>query len=132
MTPRLVLTGITKRYPTVVANQDIDLTVVPGEIHAVLGENGAGKSTLMKIIYGTVKPDAGTIRWEGQPVTIANPGHLRQGFSLAQVAPGVSGLGLVRALLPRRTATLSLLQVGPEVQACVVLVPPSVSLLEPL
>lgn len=65
-------------------------------------------------------------------ITIANAGHLRHGFSLAQVAPGVSGLGLVRALLPRRTATLSLLQVGAEVQACVVLVPPSVSLLEPL
>ncbi|WP_284620201.1 PAS domain S-box protein [Aquabacterium humicola] len=65
-------------------------------------------------------------------ITIVNPGQLRQGFSLAQVAPGVSGLGLVRALLPRRTATLSLLQVGAEVQACVVLVPPSVKLLEPL
>jgi PAS domain S-box-containing protein len=65
-------------------------------------------------------------------ITIANPGQLRQGFSLAQVAPGVSGLGLVRALLPRRTATLSLLQVGAQVQACVVLVAPSISLLEPL
>jgi PAS domain S-box-containing protein len=65
-------------------------------------------------------------------ITIVNSGHLRQGFSLAQVAPGVSGLGLVRALLPRRTATLSLLQVGTEVQACVVLVTPSISLLEPL
>jgi PAS domain S-box-containing protein len=65
-------------------------------------------------------------------VTITNGGQLRQGFSLAQVAPGVSGLGLVRALLPRRTATLSLLQVGAQVQACVVLVPPSISLLEPL
>ena len=78
MTPRLVLSGITKIYPTVVANQGIDLTVLPGEIHAVLGENGAGKSTLMKIIYGAVKPDAGTLAWEGSPVTIANPARARR------------------------------------------------------
>jgi PAS domain S-box-containing protein len=65
-------------------------------------------------------------------ITVANQGQLRAGFSLAQVPPGVSGLGLVRALLPRRTATLSLLQVGPEVQASVALVPPSIAVLEPL
>ncbi len=78
MPPRLVLAGITKIYPTVVANSGIDLTVLGGEIHAVLGENGAGKSTLMKIIYGAVKPDAGTITWEGRPVTIANPARARR------------------------------------------------------
>ena len=72
-TPRLALTGITKRYPSVVANDDIALCVLPGEIHAVLGENGAGKSTLMKIIYGAVRPDAGEIRWEGRPVRIDSP-----------------------------------------------------------
>ena len=71
-------TGITKIYPSVVANEDVDLTVMPGEIHAVLGENGAGKSTLMKIIYGVVKPDAGEMRWEGQPVVVANPAHARE------------------------------------------------------
>jgi ABC-type uncharacterized transport system ATPase subunit len=76
--PRLALTGITKIYPTVVAVDGVDLTVFPGEIHAVLGENGAGKSTLMKIIYGVVKPDAGTILWEGRPVTIANPARARK------------------------------------------------------
>jgi len=65
-------------------------------------------------------------------ISVFNPGQLREGFSLAQVPPGVSGLGLVRALLPRRTATLTLLQVGIEVEAKVVLVPPSITLLEPL
>ncbi len=65
-------------------------------------------------------------------ISIHNPGQLRAGFSLAQVPTGVSGLGLVRALLPRRTATLTLAQVGNEVQARIVLVPPSITLLAPL
>ena len=76
--PRIELNGITKVYPAVVANQDISLAAMPGEIHAVLGENGAGKSTLMKIIYGVVRPDAGEIRWEGRPVSIASPLQARQ------------------------------------------------------
>src|SRR5258708_36816536 len=71
--PRLVLTGITKRYPSVVANDGVSLSVRPGEIHAVLGENGAGKSTLMKIICGVTKPDAGTILWSHQYETIVAP-----------------------------------------------------------
>jgi simple sugar transport system ATP-binding protein len=78
MAPRIELSGITKVYPAVVANQDVSLVAMPGEIHAVLGENGAGKSTLMKIIYGVTKPDAGEIRWEGRPVTIASPGDARR------------------------------------------------------
>ncbi len=76
--PRLRLSGITKVYPSVVANDGVDLAVLPGEIHAVLGENGAGKSTLMKIIYGVVRPDAGTIRWNDDAVTIANPARARR------------------------------------------------------
>jgi simple sugar transport system ATP-binding protein len=76
-TPRLQLSGITKRYPAVVANSDVSLTVQPGETHAVLGENGAGKSTLMKIIYGSVKPDAGSVVFNGSPVHIRNPQEAR-------------------------------------------------------
>ncbi|MGD0848301.1 ABC transporter ATP-binding protein [Bradyrhizobium sp.] len=76
--PRLVLTGITKRYPSVVANENVSLSVRPGEIHAVLGENGAGKSTLMKIIYGVTKPDAGTIMWNDQYETIVAPSQARR------------------------------------------------------
>ena len=72
-TPRLQLTGITKRYPNVVANNNVSLTVLPGEIHALLGENGAGKSTLVKIIYGSVKPDEGTVSFNGNIAHIRNP-----------------------------------------------------------
>ena len=71
--PRIRLTGITKRYGEVLANDSISLTLMPGEIHAVLGENGAGKSTLMKIIYGAVKPDAGNISINGQTEKLQSP-----------------------------------------------------------
>lgn len=76
--PRLVLRDIRKVYPTVVANDGVDLQVAPGEIHAVLGENGAGKSTLMKIIYGVTCPNAGEMQWEGRPVTVTSPAHARE------------------------------------------------------
>ena len=76
--PRLQMLGISKIYPSVVANADVNLTVMPGEIHAVLGENGAGKSTLMKIIYGVVKPDEGQIMWEGRQVHINSPHDARK------------------------------------------------------
>jgi len=107
--PLLSLRGIGKAYPTVVANADIDLDVARGEIHAVLGENGAGKSTLMKIIYGVVEPDAGTIRWNGAPVRIDSPlearrlgiGMVFQHFSLFETLTVAENIALA---LPASTA----------------------------
>ncbi|MFK7753032.1 MAG: ABC transporter ATP-binding protein [Sedimentitalea sp.] len=76
--PLLQLNAITKAYPAVIANDAVDLKVYPGEIHAVLGENGAGKSTLMKVIYGSVRPDAGEIFWNGNKVDIPTPSAARE------------------------------------------------------
>ncbi|WP_299771362.1 ABC transporter ATP-binding protein [uncultured Tateyamaria sp.] len=73
MTPLLSLTGLTKAYPGVVANDDVSLSIAPGEIHALLGENGAGKSTLVKMIYGLVKPDAGQMQMNGSDFAPADP-----------------------------------------------------------
>ena len=75
---RLVLSKITKQYPGCLANDAVDLDVLPGEIHALLGENGAGKSTLVKIIYGVLAADSGTMSWEGQPITIKDPNAARK------------------------------------------------------
>ena len=82
--PRLALAHITKRYPGVTANDDVSLSVAPGEIHAVLGENGAGKSTLMKIIFGAVRPDAGEVHFNGAPVSINSP-HDARNLGIAMV-----------------------------------------------
>src|SRR5947207_15983398 len=90
--PRIELRGITKIYPSVVANRDVSFTALPGEIHAVLGENGAGKSTLMKIIYGVVKPDAGEVLWEGNPVVVASPAQAR-GLGIGMVVQHFSPFG---------------------------------------
>ena len=100
--PRLELRGIRKVYPSVVANDGIDLQVAPGEIHAVLGENGAGKSTLMKIIYGVTKPTSGVMRWEGSEVVVDSPAHARslgigmvfQHFSLFETLTVVENVAL--------------------------------------
>src|SRR5262245_37371670 len=85
------LRGITKRFPGVVANHDIFLSVRGGTIHAIVGENGAGKSTLMKILYGMQRPDEGEIFIGGQSITIHSPhqairagiGMVHQHFMLA-------------------------------------------------
>ena len=89
--PVIELRGITKRFPGVVANSDVNLTVGRGEVHAVVGENGAGKSTLMKTLYGMHQPDEGTILLEGRPVVFKTPtaaiaagiGMVHQHFMLA-------------------------------------------------
>ena len=64
---RLKLTGVSKSFPGVRANDNVNLSVKPGEIHALLGENGAGKSTLVKMIYGILAPDEGEIVFDGSP-----------------------------------------------------------------
>lgn len=85
------LTGITKRFPGVIANDNVNLSVKTGEIHAICGENGAGKSTLMKILYGMQKPDEGVMKIDGNVVNFDSPtdaiergiGMVHQHFMLA-------------------------------------------------
>jgi simple sugar transport system ATP-binding protein len=93
MTTVLELRGITKRFPGVLANDRIDLTLEQGEIHALLGENGAGKTTLMNILYGLYQPDQGEIFVRGQPIKVHSPsdairagvGMVHQHFMLVPV-----------------------------------------------
>ena len=89
--PAIELQGITKRFPGVIANDNVNLTVETGEIHAICGENGAGKSTLMKILYGMQPADEGTMKVRGETVTFDSPtdaiergiGMVHQHFMLA-------------------------------------------------
>ena len=105
------LRGITKRFPGVLANDSIGFSVAPGEIHALLGENGAGKSTLVKMIYGIMAPDAGSMAWDGVPVAIANPkaarklgiGMVFQHFSLFEAMTVLENIALgLDAAIPQR------------------------------
>jgi ABC-type uncharacterized transport system ATPase subunit len=93
MNPILELKGITKSFPGVLANDNINLTLMKGEIHALLGENGAGKSTLMNVLYGLYAPDAGEIFVKGEKIDISSPrdaiaqgiGMVHQHFMLVPV-----------------------------------------------
>ena len=90
--PRVYLKGICKYFPGVIANENVDVEVLPGEIHALLGENGAGKSTLMNILTGIYQPDAGEIIIDGYSCQFASPvqaiaagiGMVHQHFKLVQ------------------------------------------------
>jgi len=90
--PVVELKQITKRFPGIIANDSISLTLEKGEIHALLGENGAGKSTLMNIVFGLYQPDEGSIEIDGKPVVIDNPnraielgiGMVHQHFKLVE------------------------------------------------
>ena len=118
--PRLRLSGITKRFPGVLANDQISFAVQPGEIHALLGENGAGKSTLVKMIYGIMQPDAGEIRWNDERITIANPkaarklgiGMVFQHFSLFEAMTVLENIALgMDANIPARDLEAKILSV---------------------
>ena len=92
-TPIIEMRGINKRFGQVQANQDVDFTLLRGEIHAIVGENGAGKSTLMKILYGLYEPDSGSIVVDSKKVSIPTPkqamrlglGMIQQHFTLIPV-----------------------------------------------
>ncbi len=102
------LAGITKRFPGVLANDDVDLDLFEGEIHTILGENGAGKSTLMNVLTGIYRPDDGTISIWGEPVQLRSPkeaidrgiGMVHQEFKLVQTHTVTENivLGLGRGL----------------------------------
>ena len=119
--PSLSLRGISKRFPGVLANDNIDLDVFGGEVHAVLGENGAGKSTLMKILYGVYQPDAGSILFKGRETRIQSPnagrrlgiGMVFQNFSLI---PALTVVENVALFLPHHGMFLSRRAIARQIQ----------------
>src|SRR4051795_3248193 len=76
-TPLLQTAGLTKRYGSFLANENIDIEIWPQQIHALLGENGAGKSTLVKTIYGLIQPSEGEMRWQGENMVLSGPSEAR-------------------------------------------------------
>jgi simple sugar transport system ATP-binding protein len=123
--PAIELIGIDKSFGPVHANRNIDLVVAKGTIHGIVGENGAGKSTLMSILYGFYHPDAGEIRVDGKPVTIASSdaaiaagiGMVHQHFMLVEpftvlenVMLGAEGGGLLKRGIAHTRAELQRLE----------------------
>ncbi len=110
MTPLLAIEGVSKAYPGVQANDNVSFSVDRGEIHALLGENGAGKSTLVKMIYGLVRPDSGTMHLDGAsyaphgPVAarLAGVGMVFQHFSLFEALTVAENIALGMTDPPRR------------------------------
>ncbi len=100
--PLLEVRGLSKQFGTLRACDSIDLTIRSGEIHALLGENGAGKSTLVKMLFGSLEPLSGEIRWKGEPVAIRSPGAARalgigmvfQHFSLFEALTAAENIAL--------------------------------------
>ena len=109
MTPLLTLSNLTKAYPGVVANDHVSLEISAGEVHALLGENGAGKSTLVKMIYGLVQPDAGTMKMNGHTYDPPEPraaraagvGMVFQHFSLFDAMSVAENIALGMELAPK-------------------------------
>jgi ribose transport system ATP-binding protein len=114
LTPILEATGIRKEFPGVVALHDVDLQVLPGEVHCLVGQNGAGKSTLVKVIMGAETPDAGRLRISGRDVVFRSPrDSLRAGISCIfqelDLIPGMTTAeNLLLADLPGRFGIIDL------------------------
>jgi len=114
--PLVLLRGITKTFPGVIANADVDLEVQPGEIHALLGENGAGKSTLMNVLTGIYRPDAGEIVIDGYAHDFASPveaiaagiGMVHQHFKLVRAFTVAENIHLGWDQTPRRASAAAL------------------------
>jgi simple sugar transport system ATP-binding protein len=104
----LELQGISKTFPGLKANEDVNLVIKKGQVHALLGENGAGKSTLMKILYGTYRADSGTIKVDGVPVTINSPADART----AGIGMVFQSFMLIPALTVLENIALSLKDLG--------------------